>query len=195
MAHGLLKIHKSYDTIPSFRPIVDTANNPCYGIDKYLSNLLSPLTHNDSSVKDTFEAVNKICSVPPELFKKGYRYHSLDAVYLFTNVLLNRTIKIILKRVDEEKLLVKKLRKGTLKKLIKNIDVVSKGSSLGPVLANIIMTELEKIVVSDLINFYIRYINDTLLLAKKDDIYNIVQEFNAFNDNLKFTIDKFTVFY
>ena len=55
--------------------------------------------------------------------------------------------------------------------------------------------ELEKIVVSDLINFYIRYINDTLLLAKKDDIYNIVQEFNAFNDNLKFTIDKFTVFY
>ena len=92
-------------------------------------------------------------------------------------------------------MLVKKLRNGTLKKLIKDIDVASQGSSLGPVLANIIMMELEKIVVSDLINFYIRYINDTLLLAKKDDIYNIVQQFNAFDDNLKFTIDKFTVFY
>ena len=71
------------------------------------------------------------------------------------------------------------------------------GSSLGPALANIIMTELEKIVVSDLINsgfikFYIRYVDDTLLLAKEDGIDNIVQQFNAFDDNLKFPIDKFT---
>ena len=82
-------------------------------------------------------------------------------------------------------------------KLCKQIDGVSMGSSLGPVLANIIMMELEKIVVSDLINsglikFYIRYVDDTLLLAKEDDIDNIVQQFNAFDDNLKFTIDKFT---
>ena len=105
-------------------------------------------------------------------------------------------------------MLATKLRRNTLKKLIKTafscnnklfkqIDGVSMGSSLGPVLANIIMTELEKIVVSDLINsglikFYIRYVDDTLLLAKEDDIDNIVQQFNAFDDNLKFTIDKFT---
>ena len=71
------------------------------------------------------------------------------------------------------------------------------GSSLGPVLANIIMTELGKIVVSDLISsglikFYIRYVDDTLLLAKEDDIDNIVQQFNVFDDTLKFTIDKLT---
>ena len=59
------------------------------------------------------------------------------------------------------------------------------------------MTELGKIVVSDLINsgyikFYIRYVDDTLLIAKEDDIHNIVQRFNASDDNLKFTIDKFT---
>ena len=81
-------------------------------------------------------------------------------------------------------------------KLYKQIDGVSMGASLGPVLANIIMTQLEKIMVSHLINsglikFYIRYVDDTLLLAK-DDIDNIVQQFNAFDDNLKFTIDKFT---
>ena len=55
----------------------------------------------------------------------------------------------------------------------------------------------EKIVVSDLINsglmkFYIRYVDDTLLLAKEDDIDNIAQQFNAFNDNLQFTINKLT---
>ena len=59
------------------------------------------------------------------------------------------------------------------------------------------MTEFEKIVVSDLTNFglikfYIRYVDDTLLLAKEDDIDNIEQQFNGFDDNLKFTIDKFT---
>ena len=63
--------------------------------------------------------------------------------------------------------------------LYKQIDGVSMGSPLGPVLSNIIMTELEKLVVSDLINsglikFYIRYVDDTLLLPKEDDIDNIV---------------------
>ena len=58
------------------------------------------------------------------------------------------------------------------------------------------MTELEKIVVSDLISsgwikFYNRYVDDTLLLAKENDIGNIAQQFNAFDGNLEFTIDKF----
>ena len=76
----------------------------------------------------------------------------MDVVCLFANVPLNRTIKLILKRVYEEKLSVKKLRKSTLKKLIKDtcmktafscnnkvhkeIDGVSMGLALGPVLAN-----------------------------------------------------------
>ena len=79
-----------------------------------------------------------------------------------------------------------KLRKNTLKNLIKDCcsktafsfngtirkqkDGVSMGSSLGPVLANIIMTELERVIVEPLIRsgktkFYIRYVDDTLLLA------------------------------
>ena len=49
------------------------------------------------------------------------------------------------------------------------------GSSLGPVLANIILTELENIIVKklvdeDIIKFYIRYVDDTLLLMKREDI-------------------------
>ena len=45
---------------------------------------------------------------------------------------------------------------------------------------------------SNLIKVYIRYVKVPLLLAKEDGIGNIVQKFNAFDDNLKFTIDKFT---
>ena len=53
--------------------------------------------------------------------------------------------------------------------------VVSMGSPLGPVLVNIIMTELERVIVEPLITsgkikFYARYVDDTLLLAKEEDI-------------------------
>ena len=49
-------------------------------------------------------------------------------------------------------------------KICKQIDRVSMGSPLGPVLANIIMTELEKIIVKDLVDksltkAYMRYVD------------------------------------
>ena len=166
-AHGLPKIHKSYNTLPSFRPIIDTTNTPHYGVGKFLTRLLSPLTQNEYSGKDSFEAIDRIRSIPPEHFDEGYRDISFDVKSLFTNVPLNRTIKILLKRVYEEKLVKTNLKKNKLKKLIKDscsktafmfngkiykqIDGVSMGSSLGPVLANVIMTEFEKIVVDKLI--------------------------------------------
>ena len=92
------------------------------------------------------------------------------------------------------------MRKSTLKKLIKDsctktafsfdgkiykqTDGVLMGSSLGPVLANVIMTEFERLVVdklakADLIKFYIRYVDDTLILAKVEDIDNIMKKFRV----------------
>ena len=59
-AHGLPKIHKTYDTLLSFQPIADTTNTPHYGIGKYLSVLLSPLTLNDYSVRSSKQ--NWLCS-------------------------------------------------------------------------------------------------------------------------------------
>ena len=84
------------------------------------------------------------------------------------NVPLNRTIKIILKRIYQEKVFRTTLRKRTMKKVIiesctkiafsfnnriyKQTGGVSMKSPLGPVLANIINTELEKIIVKDLVD-------------------------------------------
>ena len=134
--------------------------------------------------------MNRIRSIPTELFDEGYRYFSFDVTSLFTNVSSNKTITIILHRIYKENLLKPNMRKSTLKKLIKDscikiafsfdgkiykqIDGVSMGSSLGPVLANVIMTELERLVVDKLIKdglikFYIRYVDDTLVLAKTEN--------------------------
>ena len=63
--------------------------------------------------------------------------------------------------------------------MYEQIDGVSMGASLGPVLANIIMTEMERCVVDTLIEsgkikFYSRYIDDTLLLVKPEDVDEIL---------------------
>ena len=63
-ARGLPKIHKEYDSIPKFRPIIDTIGTPYHGIGTFLKNLLNPLTQNEFTVKDSFEAVNKIHNIP-----------------------------------------------------------------------------------------------------------------------------------
>ena len=70
------------------------------------------------------------------------------------------------------------------------------GASLGPVLANIIMTELDKKIVDDLlkdniIRFYCRYVDDTLILVKPNDIQQVLNKFNSFHKNLQFTLDTF----
>ena len=211
-AHGLPKIHKDYMNIPSFRPIVDTTCTVYYGIGKYLSNLLNPLTLNEYSLKDSFEATQRIHSIPTELFAQGYQYVSFDVVSLFTNALLKKTIEIILKRVYNDQLVQTKLKKRTLKKLLldacqktafsfngkiyKQTDGVSMGSSLGPVLANIIMTQMESEIVKPLetkgvIKHYMCYVDNTPLLIKPENIETVLRKFNSFHKNLHFRVDTF----
>ena len=81
-------------------------------------------------------------------------------------------------------------------KFYKQIDGVSIGSPLGPVLANIIMTKLESTIVKELVDkslvkLYMRYVDDTLLLVKDKDINYIHKRLNSFDKNIKFTIDNF----
>ena len=122
----------------------------------------------------------------------------------FTNVPLKRTVNVILDRIYKNDVIETKLKKSTLKKLILDcctkttfsfnnklydqIDGVCKGSSLGPVLANIIMTELEKRILPSFINSgiiksYIRYVDDTLVMIKESEIQNVLARFNSFDRN------------
>ena len=211
-AHGSAKVHKEFTRIPPLRPIIDTIGSTHYGIGKYISKLLHPLTLNRYHLKDSFEAAERIKSIPTHLFDDGYCFVSFDVKSLFTNVPLDKTIKIILERVYNDHAISTSLKKRTLKKLIKDTcsktafmfdgviyeqtDGVSMGAALGPVLANIIMTEMERVVVDNLIvngkiKFYARYVDDTLLLVKPEDINDILNEFNNYHGNLEFTVDRF----
>ena len=70
------------------------------------------------------------------------------------------------------------------------------GSSLALVLENIILTEFEKVAVtalmkSGIFKFYCIYVDDTLVLVKEDHIDKILNAFNSFHNNYRFTVDKF----
>ena len=162
-AHGMPKIHKTYTDIPLFRSIdVDTTTTPHYNVGKFLSSLLNPLTINAYHLTDSFEAVSAIKAIPQNLFEEGFRFVSFDIESLFTNVPLKRTLSLVLKRVFTDGLIDTTLSKRTLKKLLldactktvfsfdntlyEQIDGVSMGSCLAPVLANIILTEFENLL-------------------------------------------------
>ena len=77
-------------------------------------------------------------------------------------------------------------------KFYKQIDRVSVGWSLGPVLSNITMTEIESSIIKELINkswnkLCMRCVDNSLLLVKNKDVNHIHKCLNYFDKNIKFT--------
>ena len=77
---GLPKTHKTFSTIPPFRPIVDTTNTPYSGIGSYLKEVLYPLTLNEHSMKDSFQAAKEIKKIEFDSLQNGYKFISFDIV-------------------------------------------------------------------------------------------------------------------
>ena len=138
--------------------------------------------------------MTNINNIPRHLFQEGYQFVSFDVESLFTNVPLRCADHIY-----KDELITTTFKKRTLKKLILDCcsktafsfdeqiyvqqNGVSMGSSLGPVLANIIPTEFERLIVSELIadgtiKFYKCYVDDTLVLIKPSDISAVLAKFN-----------------
>ena len=70
------------------------------------------------------------------------------------------------------------------------------GSSLGPVLANFILTELESLIMKPLIadgtiKFYSRFVDETLLILKPVNVSKVHNAFNKFDKTLRYTFDIF----
>ena len=71
------------------------------------------------------------------------------------------------------------------------------GSSLGPLLANIIMTELENVMARNLIAdgtvafLCPLYVDDTLLLIKPKNVQKVLMKLNSFHKSLNFTFHSF----
>ena len=120
---------------------------------------------------------------------------------IFTNVPLDRTIDIILKRIYDYKELDTSITKSENvyqnvhftynRKIFVQTDGVAMGSPLGPVLADIFMTELEKTLLPGIyihyIKFWKRYVDDTISYVKIGSIKHVLCLLNSFDENIQFT--------
>ena len=156
--------------------------------------------------------VFEFVDIPLFLFLSSFFYVSFDVESLFTNFPIKRTIAIILKRIYIDKVISTNLKKRSMKKLLLDVCIktpvtfngviyeqkrgVCMGSSLDPMLANVVMADLEEKVIRPLINditiqFYTKYVDDILFVIKREDVSRIQNLLNNFDLNLRFTVDLF----
>ena len=117
--YGTAKIHKvprngNIDQLP-IRPIVSNLNTATYQLAKHLSKILSPLRESEYTIKSTrhFMEIIKHKKVP-----EGFQMVSFDVKSLFTNVPLETTIDIILRRIYTNHELTTSLTKKERKELL-----------------------------------------------------------------------------
>ena len=133
---------------------------------------------------------------------------SFDVKSLFANVPLDRTIDIVLRRIYDKHELQTSIARSEMKKLLilcaKNVhftfdnvikvqnDGMAMGSPLRPVLSDIFMIELETSLSPELIDyiqFWKRYVDDTICFVKAGSVNYILSVLNSFDMNIKFTYE------
>ena len=112
--YGSVKVHKPLiNALPRFRPIFSAIGTPTYKLAKFLVPVLPDITQNGITVKDSFTFVDETLTQSSDLYMA-----SLDVDALFTNIPLDETIDICVKR------LFLKLRMLWLKTYLKMIFVI-----------------------------------------------------------------------
>ena len=140
----------------------------------------------------------------------GYGYHmiSFDVKSLFTNILLDRTMQLVLKIIYEKHEVSTNTTKQEIKEMLvlctknvhftfneevcKQTDGVAMGWQLGPALADIFMVELESKIVPVLqqnLHFWKQYVDDNICFVKIGTINYITKILNNFDANITFTYE------
>ena len=139
---------------------------------------------------------------------RGYHLISFDVTSLFTNVPLDTTIAIVLKRICDNKEINTTITKKEMKELIKHCtkhvlfnfngttyvqkDGVAMGSPLAPVLARIFMVELERAIIPKLsqhFQFWKSYVDDIICFFRNGSQEFVLSCLNNFHNSIQFTYE------
>ena len=99
--HKVQNKSKSVKDLP-LRPVISNCGTATYETSRYLASLLSPLMKNRYTINNTRDFVNRLRELS---INDNEKMVSFDVSSLFTNVPLDHTIEIILKKVYDEKLI------------------------------------------------------------------------------------------
>ena len=215
--YGLPKVHKQGAPI---RPIISAVQTYNYKLAKYLDEILKPIVDNEMMLTDTYDFVNKASNLNVTTDK---RMVSFDVESLFTNIPTKETIEIILNlthgpakvrnekgnlikskvtfhgltRTDLERMLVVCTQESHFQfngEFYDQIDGVAMGSPLGPLFANVFMSDFERRHKNKLhelgVNQWWRYVDDVFAtLSDNSDAKAILDFLNEQHHNIRFTIE------
>ena len=180
---------------------------PTYKIAKFLVPILSSLTTNEYTIKDSFSFAKEIVQQDSSFYMG-----SLDVDSLFTNIPLEETINICTESVYNQNDIVEGLSKSEFKELLslatkesyfifneflyKQIDGVAMGSPLGPTLANAFLCFYEKKWLDKCPKefkpvYYRRYVDDIFVLFRsRDHLVKFRDYLNKCHPNMKFSFEE-----
>ncbi|XP_029161095.1 uncharacterized protein LOC114932855 [Nylanderia fulva] len=197
--YGLPKVHKKGYPL---RIIVSSVGSPTYNVAQYLREILSiSIPKPKSYVKDSWTFVEAIrhTKINDDQFS-----FSLDVTSLFTNIPKDLALTAVEKRWTY----ITKNTDLTLPQFLHALSVVldltsfefggkyyekifgcPMGSPLSPILADLVMDELETQCLSKLncIPVFYRYVDDIFAIAPKTKIDEILTIFNSYHERLMFT--------
>ena len=217
--YGLPKIHKIFDHIPSFRPIVSGCGSCCERISNFVDFFLQPLTHKlDSYVKDTNDFVRKIKTVK---CKKGDILVSADVTGLYTVINHEEGVQACKEALDQreeddkirmptthiEKLIQLILKSNCfsfLKKFYHQCTGTAMGTPMAPGYANLFMGKVEREILQEFEQLtglrpttWLRFLDDVFFLwphgeEKLREFMQFIQDFaerKKMKTDLKFTFE------
>lgn len=137
----------------------------------------------------------------------NFELASLDVVSLFTNVPSDLVIESIERRwndisagtaIPKEEFIVSinfvldSTYFGYNGRIYKQIFGTPMGSPLSPIIADIVLQDIEERALNTLsypLPFYFRYVDDIVLAAPADQFNLILSTFNSFHNRMQFTIE------
>ena len=203
LIYGLPKLHKN--GIP-LRPVVPYIGTPTYLFASEVNNLFKlALEVPESHINNSIDLLDKIKDVN---IPSDHILISLDVKALYPNVSLDLIKKSIRKRFH----LFKKINnKILLREIIEAVEFLYEntyfmfngrffkqtygtpmGSPISPILADIVMADLEESCIKKLKYkplFFVRYVDDILTCIPKDQIDNTLKVFNNYHERLQFTYE------
>jgi len=198
--YGLPKVHKQGFPL---RIVVSSVGSPLYDVGKYLHEIINnSIKKPASNIKDSWSFVSRINKTHIETNEIMI---SLDVTSLFNNIPKELVIQGIRNRWND----IQKTTKMSISQMLNAIELVLSstsfkfngkyyeqiygspmGSPLSPILADIVMEDLEVNCLQKMefkIHTYYRYVDDIFLIIPESKIENVLKTFNEYHPRLKFT--------
>ena len=202
--YGLPKIHKPERPL---RPITSSIGSPTYAVSRHLVSILSPLRRNRFSDKNSSEFAQQIRQ---QTVTSDEIMVSFDVKSLFTTIPVILALTITNERLHQDQHLadrtnmsisnIMKLLEFVLKQnyfkhdniYYKQIFGCAMGSPISPVIADLVMEEIEEIVITTARHppkWWFRYVDDSHACLKKEHVHEFHQHLNSINPSIQFTVE------